>query len=51
MRLKERAIEVQGIKIVTQKEGELKINWRIPQEEVIDEEKVRVALAKSNKAC
>ena len=48
MRLKERAIEVQGVKIVSQKEGELTINWRIPKEEAVTEEKVRAALAKSN---
>jgi hypothetical protein len=48
MRLKERAIEVQGVTIVSQKEGELTINWRIPKEEAVTEEKVRAALPKSN---
>ena len=50
IKLKDRAIEVQGVKIVTQREGELQIVWRIPREEVVDEERVRIAIAKKNAA-
>ena len=50
IKLKDRAIEVQGVKIVTQREGELQIVWRIPKEEVVDEERVRIAIAKKNAA-